>query len=134
VAVIAQAPAILDLIAVNGDDLTLNITVTDNSVAYSWTGATISTSIVDTSNNVNATNFTATTAVGGLLTLSLSDTNTSTLGAGTWRWQVNVTKATITRTWLAGALTIMDRGWGGSSTSSASASLQSGTLAFAITS
>ena len=132
-AVIAQAPAILDLIAVTGDDLTATITVTESSVAYDWTGATVSTSIVDTSGTAVATNLTTTTSTGGVLTLSLTDTNTTTLGPGTWRWQVNVTKSTVTRTWMAGALSIMDRGWGGTSTSSATLAISSASIELSLT-
>ena len=132
-AVVSQAPAVLDLVAVKGDDFSLTVTVTQNSVAYDWTGATVSTSIVDQSGTAVATNFTSATSAGGILTLSLTDTNTTTLGPGTWRWQVNVTKASVTRTWLAGALSIMDRGWGGSSSASASLSITAASLSLSLT-
>lgn len=132
-AVITQAPAPLDLVAVKGDDLTVTLTVTENSVAYDWTGATVATSILDGSGTAVATNFTTVTTSGGVLTLTLTDTQTTTLGVGNWRWQVNVTKSSATRTWLAGALSIMEAGWPGTSTSSASLSITAASLALSLT-
>jgi hypothetical protein len=133
-ATISQAPATLDLVAVKADDFTVTLTVTENSVAYDWTGATVATSILDGTGTAVATNFTATTSAGGVLTLTLTDANTTALGVGTFRWQVNVTKASATRTWLAGALSIMQAGWGGTSTSSASLSITTGAATIAISS
>lgn len=133
-ATISQAPAALDIVAVKGDDLTITLTITENGVAYDWTGATVATSILDSSGTAVATNFTTTTSAGGILTLALTDANTTTLGVATYRWQVNVTKASATRTWLAGALSIMQPGWGGSSTLSASLSINTGAATIAIAS
>jgi hypothetical protein len=132
-ATISQAPATLDLVAVKADDFTVTLTVTENSVAYDWTGATVATSIIDSSGTEVATDFTVTTSAGGILTLALTDANTTTLGVATYRWQVNVTKASATRTWLAGALSIMQPGWGGSSSSSASLSITAASLALSLT-
>ena len=131
-ATISQAPATLDLVAVKGDDLTVTLTVTENGTAYDWTGATVATSILDSSGTEVATDFTVTTSAGGILTLALTDANTTTLGVATYRWQVNVTKASATRTWLAGALSVMQPGWGGTSTSSASLSITTGAATIAI--
>lgn len=133
-ATISQAPATLDLVAVKADDFTVTLTVTENSVAYDWTGATVATSILDGTGTAVATNFTATTSSGGVLTLTLTDANTTALGVGTFRWQVNVTKASATRTWLAGALSIMQAGWGGSSSQTASLSITTGSATVAIAS
>jgi lysophospholipase L1-like esterase len=133
-ATISQAPATLDLVAVKGDDLTVTLTVTENGTAYDWTGATVATSILDSSGTEVATDFTSTTSAGGILTLALTDANSTTLGVATYRWQVNVTKASATRTWLAGALSVMQPGWGGTSTSSASLSITTGAATIAITS
>lgn len=133
-AVISQAPAPLDLVAVKGDDLTVTLTVTENSVAYDWTGATVATSIIDSSGTEVVTDFTVSTPTNGTLQLALTDTNTTTLGVGNWRWQVNVTKASATRTWLAGVLSVMQSGWAGTSTSSASLSITTGAVTVAITS
>lgn len=131
-AVISQAPAPLDLVAVKGDDLTITLTITENGIAYDWTGATVATSITDNTGTAVATNFTTATPASGTLTLTLNDTQTSTLGVATYRWQVNVTKASATRTWLAGALSVMQPGWGGTSTSSASLSITTGAGTVAI--
>ena len=106
-ATISQAPATLDIVAVKGDDLTITLTITENSVAYDWTGATVATSILDSSGTEVATDFTVTTSAGGILTLALTDANTTTLGVATYRWQVNVTVRsspfTATRSSVAGA-------------------------------
>ena len=132
-ATISQAPAALDIVAVKGDDLTITLTITENGTAYDWTGATVATSILDASGTAVATNFTTTTPANGTLTLTLTDTQTTTLGVATYRWQVNVTKASATRTWLAGGLSVMQPGWGGTSTSSASLSITTGAVTVAVT-
>lgn len=133
-ATISQAPAALDIVAVKGDDLTITLTITENGTAYDWTGATVATSILDSSGTAVATNFTSATPANGTLTLTLTDTQTTTLGVAIYRWQVNVTKSSATRTWLAGALSVMQPGWGGTSTSSASLSITTGEATIAITS
>lgn len=131
-ATISQAPATLDIVAVKGDDLTITLTITENGSPYSWTGATVATSIMDVTGTAVATNFTSATPTNGTLVLTLTDTQTNTLGVATYRWQVNVTKASATRTWLAGALSVMQPGWGGTSTSSASLSITTGAATVAV--
>lgn len=131
-ATISQAPATLDLVTVKGDDLTVTLTVTENGAAYDWTGATVATSILDASGTEVATDFTVSTPTNGTLQLTLTDANTTTLGVATYRWQVNVTKGSLTRTWLAGALSVMQPGWGGTSTSSASLSITTGAATLAL--
>ena len=133
-ATISQAPAVLDLVGVKGDDLTITLSVTESSVAYDWTGATVATQILDTSGTVLATNFTTSTPANGTLVLSLTDTNTTAIGVGTFRYWVSVTKSSATRTWLAGAFTVMQAGWGGTSTSSASLAITTGSATVAISS
>ena len=133
-ATISQAPATLDIVAVKGDDLTITLSVTESSVAYDWTGATVATQILDTSGTVLATNFTTSTPANGALVLSLTDTNTTAIGVGTFRYWVSVTKSSATRTWLAGAFTVMQAGWGGTSTSSASLSITTSSATVAISS
>jgi len=133
-ATISQAPATLDIVAVKGDDLTITLSVTESSVAYDWTGATVASAILDTSGTVLATNFTTSTPANGTLILSLTDTNTTAVGVGTFRYWVSVTKSSATRTWLAGALTVMQAGWGGTSTSSASLSITTGSATVSISS
>jgi len=118
-ATVDQAPGILDLIAVVGDDLTVTLTVTENGVAYSWTGATVITTITATSGFEQATDFTATTSAGGVVTLVLTDAQTTTLGAGVFRWSITATKAGYSRTWLAGVLKVGDRQFGSGATSAA---------------
>ena len=76
-AVVSQAPAQLDIVAVKGDDLTLTLSVTESSVAYDWTGATVATAILQNGTAV-ATNFTTATPVAGTLTLSLTEDRKST--------------------------------------------------------
>lgn len=131
-AVVSQAPAQLDIVAVKGDDLTLTFTVTENSVAYDWTGATVATAILQDGTAV-ATNFTSATPVAGTLTLSLTDTQTTTLGVATYRWWVSVTKSSATRSWIAGTLSVVEPGWGGVSTSSASLAITTGSVSIAMT-
>jgi hypothetical protein len=132
-AVIAQTPATLDIVAVKGDDLTVTLSVTESSVAYDWTGATVATAILDSTGATVATNFTTATPANGTLTMSLSDANTTTLGVGSYRYWLSVTKSSATRTWLAGLLTVMETGWGGTSSSSASLSITTGSVSLTTT-
>lgn len=116
---IVQAGANQPLSFTVGDDVSLRLTVTENSVAYSWTGATVTTSIIANGTAV-ATNFTTATSVGGILDLSLTDTETTTLGLGTFDYWVKVTKASVTSTWVAGQLTMHAAQYGAASSLSSS--------------
>ena len=119
---IVQAGANQPLSFVCGDDVSLRLTVTENSVAYSWTGATVTTSIIANGAAV-ATNFTTATSSGGILDLSLTDTETTTLGLGTFDYWVKVTKASVTSTWVAGQLTMHAAQYGSASNLSSSLSI-----------
>ena len=101
-----------------GDDVSLRLTVTENSVAYSWTGATVTSSII--ANGAAVANFTTTTSAGGILDLSLTDTETTTLGLGTFDYWVKVTKGSVTSTWVAGQLTMHAAQYGAASSLSSS--------------
>jgi len=114
VAAIVQAGANQPLSFTVGDDVSLRLTVTENAVAYDWTGATVTTSIIANGVAV-ATNFTTATSTGGILDLSLTDTQTTTLGLGTFDYWVKVTKAGITSTWVAGQLTMHAAQYGSTS-------------------
>ena len=119
---IVQAGANQPLSFTVGDDVSLRLTVTENSVAYSWTGATVTTSIIANGAAV-ATNFTTATSTGGILDLSLTDTQTTTLGLGTFDYWVKVTKASVTSTWVAGQLTMHAAQYGSASNLSSSLSI-----------
>ena len=117
-AVITQAPATLNIVGVVGDDLTVTLGVTENGADYSWTGVTITTGI-SSGGSLVATNWTTATPSDGVLVLSLTDAQTTTLGAATYQFFVQFTKAGATRSLIAGALSVMQAGWPGTSTSSA---------------
>ena len=119
---IVQAGANQPLSFTVGDDVSLRLTVTENSVAYSWTGATVTTSIIANGAAV-ATNFTTATSAGGILDLSLTDTETTTLGLGTFDYWVKVTKGGVTSTWVAGQLTMHAAQYGSASNLSSSLSI-----------
>lgn len=129
--VVSQAPAVLDIAATKGDSVNLSFTVTDSGTPYNWSGATVSTSILDLSGNTVATAFTTTTPTSGTFTVALTSANTTTLGTNSYRYYLTVTKASITRTWLAGSLSLIAPGWGGAASVSA-VSLASGTLSFTV--
>jgi parallel beta-helix repeat protein len=114
VAAIVQAGANQPLSFTVGDDVSLRLTVTENAVAYDWTGATVTTSIIANGAAV-ATNFTTATSTGGILDLSLTDTQTTTLGLGTFDYWVKVTKGSVTSTWVAGQLTMHAAQYGSTS-------------------
>jgi hypothetical protein len=123
-AVITQAPATLNIVAVVGDDLTVTVGVTENGADYAWTGVTVTTGI-SSAGSLVATNWTTSTPTDGVLVLSLTDTETTTLGANTYQFFVQFTKAGATRSLIAGSLTVMASGWPGTSTSTATVSATS---------
>lgn len=123
-AVITQAPATLNIVGVAGDDLTVTVGITENGGDYAWTGVTVTTGI-SSGGVLQATNWTTSQPSDGVLVLSLTDTNTTTLGAGAFQFFVQFTAAGATRSLIAGTLTIMESGWGGVSSSSATVAAQS---------
>lgn len=130
---IAKIPAALDLAATVGSDLLATVTVTENSNPFSFSGATIDTIIYNLDGTTNATNFTTSTT-NNVLTLTLSDTATTALGSDSFTWELRVTKSSITSPWLAGTLTIVPRGVGGTSTTSTTLSITTApTVTLALT-
>jgi len=119
VAALVQAGANQPLSFTVGDDVSLRLTVTENAVAYSWTGATVTTSIIANGAAV-ATNFTTATSVGGILDVSLTATQTTTLGVGTYTYYVKVAKGGVTTTWAAGNLSMHPASYGSASSLAAS--------------
>ena len=130
-ALISQAPAALDLVTVKADDFTCTFTITNGGSLQDWTGVTVTSAIYDDVAAV-ATNFTITTPSVGMMVVNLTDTQTSTLGVGVYRYAIVVTSAGNSRTWLAGSLAVMENGWAGSSTSSASLSITTGAATVTI--
>lgn len=126
-------PATLNLVATVGNDFTLSLTVTENGSPWVATGATLATDIIDSSGTVVATDFT-TAASTGTVSLSLTDANTTTLGVGVYSYRLSVTKSSLTRDWIAGTLSIVEAGQGGSSTSSASLSISNSAVTLSLTS
>ncbi len=126
-------PATLNLVATVGNDFTLSLTVTENGSPWVATGATLATDIITDSGTVVATDFT-TAASTGTVSLSLTDTNTTTLGVGVYSYRLSVTKSSLTRDWIAGTLSIVEAGQGGSSTSSASLSITNSAVTLSLTS
>jgi hypothetical protein len=128
-----QRGAGLNLACNVGDDFTLSVTVTENAATWSATGATVASTITTvTGAAAGVTSFT--TAVSdGVLTASLTDAQTTTLGAGTYRYAIEVTKSSVTRTWLAGTFTVSGATTPGRTSSSASLSITTGDVTLATT-
>ncbi len=126
-------PATLNLVATVGNDFTLSLTVTESGSPWVATGATLATDIIDSSGTVVATDFT-TAASTGTVSLSLTDANTTTLGVGVYSYRLSVTKSSLTRDWIAGTLSIVEAGQGGTSTSSASLSISNSAVSLSLTS
>lgn len=104
---VVQAPANLPITIVKGADFSLGLTITENSVAYAWSGATVTTSIVvEGTGTAQATNWTFTTGADGVATMSLTDTETTALGVGVFYYYVSVTKSGTTTPWFAGKLDV----------------------------
>lgn len=111
----------LDVVHVDGDDLSFDVTVLENGVAYDSTGATVTTAILDSSGTAQASNFTTSWA-SNVLTVALADD--VALAAGTWRYYVKVTKGGVERTWLAGELSRLSYTRAGRTTTSGTATLE----------
>lgn len=130
---VAKLPADLPLAVAEGSDLAVALTVTEGGVAYDFTGAAITTVIYDDNGDVSAENFDTTTA-SNVLTISLSNVTTGDLGAGSFRYEVRVTKNSVTSPWVAGNLTVVPRGYGGSSSASATLAITTApTVSLSIT-
>jgi hypothetical protein len=117
VTTLARIPAGLDLAATVGADLVVAVTVNENDAPYDFTSNTIETAIFNQDGTTNASNFTTST-LNNVLTLTLSDTATAALGADSFTWELRVTKDSTTIPWLAGTLSVVPRGAGGSSLTS----------------
>jgi hypothetical protein len=124
---LARIPQSLDLAATIGADLVAAVTVTENGNAYNFAGATVETAIFDNDGTLQASNFT-TSVVSNTITLTLSDTATTALTAGSFRYELRVTKSNVTVPWLAGKLSILPRGFGGTSASSETLELVTSTV------
>lgn len=114
---LAKIPVGLDLAATVGSDLIVAVTVTENGAPYSFTSNTIGIAIFNQDGTTSATNFTTST-LNNVLTLTLSDTATTALGADSFTWELRVTKDDVTSPWLAGTLSVVPRGAGGTSLTS----------------
>jgi hypothetical protein len=117
VTTLAKIPVGLDLAATVGSDLIVAVTVTENGAPYSFTSNTIGIAIFNQDGTTSATNFTTST-LNNVLTLTLSDTATTALGADSFTWELRVTKDDVTSPWLAGTLSVVPRGAGGTSLTS----------------
>jgi hypothetical protein len=113
VTTLARIPAGLDLAATVGADLVVAVTVNENGSPYDFTSNTIATAIFNQDGTTNASNFTTST-LNNVLTLTLSDTATAALGADSFTWELRVTKDSVVAPWLAGTLSVVPRGAGGS--------------------
>lgn len=119
---IAKLPATLDLAATVGSDLVVTVTVTQNGSPYSFTSNTIETVIYALDGAASATNFTTST-LNNVLTLTLSDTATTALGADSFTYELRTTVSGVTTPWMAGTLSIVPRGVGGSNGTSTTLSI-----------
>ena len=131
-ATVSQLPASCNLVCTVGNDFTLTLAVTENSVAWSSTGATLATDIIARDGTVVATDFT-TAATDGQVTLTLTDANTTALGVGVYSYRLSVTKSANTRDWIAGTLSVVEAGIGGTTSSAASLSITTGAVALSTT-
>jgi hypothetical protein len=122
VTTLAKIPAGLDLAATVGSDLVVAVTVNENGAPYNFTSNTISTAIFNQDGTTNTNNFTFTT-LNNVLELVLSDTATTALGADSFTWELRVTKDNVTSPWLAGTLSVVPRGAGGTSLTSTTLTL-----------
>lgn len=131
-ATVSQLPASLNLVCTVGNDFTLTLAVTENGSTWSSTGATLATDIIARDGTVVATDFT-TAATDGQVTLTLTDTQTTALGVGVYSYRLSVTKSGNTRDWIAGTLSVVEAGIGGTTSSAASLSITTGAVSLSLT-
>ncbi len=131
-ATVSQLPASCNLVCTVGNDFTLTLAVTENGSTWSSTGATLATDIYSRDGTVQATDFT-TAATDGQVTLTLTDANTTALGVGAYSYRLSVTKSGNTRDWIAGTLSVVEAGIGGTTSSAASLSITTGTVSLSTT-
>jgi hypothetical protein len=126
-------PATLNLVATVGNDFSLALTVSESGSPWVATGATLATDIISRDGTVVATDFTSSASTGSV-TLSLTDANTTALGVGVYHYRLSVTKSSVTRDWIAGTLSIVEAGVGGSSTTSASLAISTTSVSLTLNS
>lgn len=124
-AVSGNTPASLDLNVRQGSDLALTVAVQLDAVDYDFTGATVTAKVLDGSGREQTSVTWATTTATGELVLALSAAETALIRSG-WRWYVDVTKASLTQPWLAGALIPVAPGFAGPTSTTVSLSLATG--------
>ncbi len=130
-ATVSQLPASCNLVCTVGNDFTLTLAVTENGSTWSSTGATLATDIIARDGTVQATDFT-TAATDGQVTLTLTDANTTALGVGVYSYRLSVTKSGNTRDWIAGTLSVVEAGIGGTTSSSVALAITSTSLSLDI--
>lgn len=125
-AIVGNAPATLDLVVRQGSDFALTLTVELDGDPYDFTGATVTAKMINAAGaEQTSVAWTPTTSTGELV-LTLDETATALIQSG-WRYYVDVTKASITQPWVAGALSPVALGRGGRSSSTATLSITTDT-------
>lgn len=127
-AIVGNAPATLDLVVRQGSDfaLTLTVELEPDGDPYDFTGATVTAKMINAAGaEQTSVAWTPTTSTGELV-LTLDETATALIQSG-WRYYVDVTKASITQPWVAGALSPVALGRGGRSSSTATLSITTDT-------
>lgn len=125
-AIVGNAPATLDLVVRQGSDFALTFTVELDGDPYDFTGATVTAKMINAAGaEQTSVAWTPTTSTGELV-LTLDETATALIQSG-WRYYVDVTKASITQPWVAGALSPVALGRGGRSSSTATLSITTDT-------
>ena len=125
-AIVGNAPATLDLVVRQGSDFALTLTVELDGDPFDFTGATVTAKMINAAGaEQTSVAWTPTTSTGELV-LTLDETATALIQSG-WRYYVDVTKASITQPWVAGALSPVALGRGGRSSSTATLSITTDT-------
>ena len=124
-AVSGNAPATLDLYVRQSSDLAVTFAVQLDAVDYDFTGATVTAKVLDGSGREQTSVTWAVTTATGELVLALSAAETALIRTG-WRWYLDVTKASLTQPWLAGALIPVAPGFAGPTSTTVSLSLATG--------
>jgi len=125
-AIVGNAPATLDLVVRQGSDFALTLTVELDGDPYDFAAATVTAKMINAAGaEQTSVAWTPTTSTGELV-LTLDETATALIQSG-WRYYVDVTKASITQPWVAGALSPVALGRGGRSSSTATLSITTDT-------
>lgn len=103
-----QIPAVVDVLYIPGDALTVRANISQNGSPYDWAGITVTALVIAAPDQVNTADpidtWTVDTSIDGVLLLSLTGAQTAALGTTQHSWIARFVEGGARRTVLAGRL------------------------------